>query len=122
MALTGFADRGAHPRVANRITFDRFIAGQPTEQIEKMNSLIAHLPAGNLDIVDWRRLRTAARELNDLNLADFASVDRLLHRRMIGIESAVQTQDHWESRRPNCFHHFTPCLIINTRLPVCVEM
>src|SRR5258708_19441789 len=108
MALTGFADRGAHPRVANRITFDRFIAGQPTEQIEKMNSLIAHLPAGNLDIVDWRRLRTPARELNDLNLADFAPLDPLFHPRMIGIESAVGKQHPSNSTRPHLFSPLPP--------------
>src|SRR5258708_12245331 len=79
-----------------------------------MDSLIAHLPAGNLDIVDWRRLRTSARELNDLNLADFASVDRLFHRRMIGIESAVETEHHGNSGRPNFFHRLLRFLIIET--------
>jgi len=74
-----------------------------------MNSLIAHLPAGNLDIVDWRRLRTAARELNDLNLADLrlGSI-ACFTAAMIGIESAVETDASLEFRPPELFSPLAP--------------
>jgi hypothetical protein len=44
------------------------------------------LPSGtnpSESYADWRRLWPAARELNNLNLADFTLVDCLLHCRMV---------------------------------------
>nr|WP_257210637.1 hypothetical protein [Actinomyces ruminis] len=64
-----------------------------------MHGLITHLPAGDLQIGDWRQRGAAGGHGDELHLADLTGLDGVVYGRIGGVVAAVEVHHHGDAGR-----------------------
>jgi hypothetical protein len=103
--IARFSNGGVHQRRSRCIDFQRVFTSQPSQHIEKVDRLIAKLPAGNFNVIQRGRLWVTGGNVDHFQFANLAILQGLPNSQMIGVKAAAKANENRQIGFLGLLHH-----------------